>query len=147
MSHLARRALITVAAMSAVTATTVTGTAQAVDGDQWTCHHASSASPNDKGGRDSYVTHVNPDNGQRAGMNFTASSEKVLQWNDSKDNVDFYANFYSGNRIVLTWHWNMEGHEKDLTHDFDRPEGQKVQLEVTHWQPSKGGCMDKGGVT
>ncbi|WP_280844936.1 MULTISPECIES: hypothetical protein [unclassified Streptomyces] len=78
--------------MNAVTATTVTGTAQAVDGDQWTCHCSSSASTNDKGGRDSYVIHTNPDNGDRAGMNFTASSEKVLQWNDSKDNVDFYAN-------------------------------------------------------
>ncbi|MFF8374633.1 hypothetical protein ACF07V_00675 [Streptomyces sp. NPDC015661] len=122
-------------------------TGRADDGDLWRCSHGSSPSSRGHGSRDSYVTHTDPDNGDAVGMNFTASDQRIKQWNRSDDTADYYGRFYSGNRVVLTWHWNLEQGMADYTYRFDQPRGQKVQLDVTLWQPSKGGCVDNGGVT
>ncbi|MET9674231.1 hypothetical protein ABZY68_14195 [Streptomyces sp. NPDC006482] len=125
----------------------LTAAAPAEDGDPWRCTHGSSPSSRGQGSRDAYVTHTDPDNGDRVGMNFTAADQRITQWNRSDDTADYFGRFYAGNRIVTTWRWNLEGRQPDYTHRFDQPRGQKVQLEVTLWQPSKGGCVDNGGVT
>ncbi|MFE0106966.1 hypothetical protein [Streptomyces sp. NPDC059009] len=146
MTHTTLRRVFTAAVITALSGALLTGTAHAQDGDPWKCSHASSKSYTDPGGRDSYVTFKDPDNGDRVGMTFKADGEIVTQWNDSNDTADYYAKFYKGDRIDLTWHWNLEPGMKDKTYNFDRPEGQKVQLETTLWQPSKGGCFDNGGI-
>ncbi|RII15853.1 hypothetical protein DSC45_16555 [Streptomyces sp. YIM 130001] len=140
------RLALAASAAALLSTTVLTSSAQAKDGDPWKCSHGSSASATDAGGRDSYVTHVDPDNGDRVGMNFTANGEKLTQWNDSDDTADYYAKFYKGNSIDLTWHWNLEPKMADYTYNFERPEGQRVQLETKLFQPSKGGCIDNGGV-
>ncbi|MFJ5705959.1 MULTISPECIES: hypothetical protein [unclassified Streptomyces] len=150
MTRALRRALPCLAALLAVApllAASPSSARPAEDGDPWRCSHGSSASPRGHGSRDSQVTFTDPDNGERVGMSFTAADQRIRQWNRSDETTDYYGRFYSGNRIVLTWHWNLEKGMADHTYRFDQPRGQKVQLEVTFWQPSKGACVDNGGVT